>query len=134
MWLSLFTREKAYELRIGDWSSDLCSCDLVGVASAAGIGAQEDVLDRLAVVRVGQRIEARIGMEIVRAGLDQRDRRDELVLVVEVARIQRHRSVVAVVGQRAGELAALVGGESSEEGRVGKEGVGPWRSRGSRFR
>src|SRR6185312_13014599 len=68
-----------------------------------------DVLNRTAVVGAGRWIEPRIGGEVVARALDHRDRRDELVLVVQFARPQHERAVVPVVGQRGGQLAALVG-------------------------
>src|SRR3546814_10512721 len=33
-----FKQKTAYEMRISDWSSDVCSSDLVGVAEANGTG------------------------------------------------------------------------------------------------
>src|SRR3546814_17709500 len=43
--LFCFKQKTAYERRISDWSSDVCSSDLVDVA-----GAERDVLDALALV------------------------------------------------------------------------------------
>src|SRR3546814_3555121 len=38
--LFFFKQKTAYELRISDWSSDVCSSDLRGVAVAGGAGGQ----------------------------------------------------------------------------------------------
>src|SRR3546814_4797258 len=47
-----FKQKTAYELRISDWSSDVCSSDLGGVARPpgleAGAGGVQDHADRLA--------------------------------------------------------------------------------------
>ena len=77
------------------------------------------MLDRAAVVGVGERIEAGIFAEAVRAGLDQRDRGDELVLVVEVARVQDHRTLVEIVRQGRGQLTTLIGLEAGRAHAVG---------------
>ena len=66
------------------------------------------MLNGLAVVRRRERIEARIGAEIVGPALDQRNRRDELVLVVEVARIQDEIASVGLMLERRRQLAAFV--------------------------
>ena len=60
----------------------------VRVGAAVRIAVEPHVLDGLAVVGRRERIEPGIVAEIVGAALDHRDRRDELVLVVEIARIQ----------------------------------------------
>src|SRR3546814_18241696 len=39
MWLLFFFKQKtAYEMRISDWSSDVCSSDLLGIAAATPRG------------------------------------------------------------------------------------------------
>src|SRR3546814_10590738 len=35
-WIECFTQQTAYEMRISDWSSDVCSSDLVDVANVGG--------------------------------------------------------------------------------------------------
>ena len=67
------------------------------------------MLDGRAVIRRRQRVEARIHAERIGTVLDQRDRRDELVFVVEVAGIKHHRAVAQVMRQRRSQLPAFVG-------------------------
>src|SRR6185295_2577881 len=67
--------------------------------------------DRGAVVRGLERIEAGIGAELVGALLDQRNGRDELILVVQRARVEHECAAVEIAGQGGRELAALVGVE-----------------------
>src|SRR3546814_7518863 len=56
MWFFFFKQKTAYEMRISDWSSDVCSSDLLGVA----------VADR---VRTGWRYAGLGGSRPSRAGL-----------------------------------------------------------------
>src|SRR3546814_9977715 len=48
MWFFFFKQKTAYEMRISDWSSDVCSSDLSGggPATAAGAGARHGVRTR----------------------------------------------------------------------------------------
>src|SRR3546814_4058768 len=53
-----FKTKTAYEMRISDWSSDVCSSDLVHAVVVAGDGAGADVDARadLRVAQVGQEV------------------------------------------------------------------------------
>src|SRR3546814_7407963 len=95
-----FKQKTAYEMRISDWSSDVCSSDLPG----AGEG---DLVHR-ALHPVHRVVQARLGREG-----EQRDAVVAEVLVVD-------RDPVGIDGE------GLV--ERSEERRVGKECVSTCRS------
>src|SRR3546814_9307419 len=63
----LFKRKTAYEMRISDWSSDVCSSDLDEVLVAVVVGGQTGV-DRVADVAhaqlqavAGFRLQVRVG-------------------------------------------------------------------------
>src|SRR3546814_14314450 len=43
MFLFFFKQKTAYEMRISDWSSDVCSSDLADVASGAALDAQKRI-------------------------------------------------------------------------------------------
>src|SRR3546814_8752646 len=45
-----FKQKTAYEMRISDWSSDVCSSDLRGVVEGAVLHDHADRLDRLQVL------------------------------------------------------------------------------------
>src|SRR3546814_1700004 len=75
-WLSLsfFKQKTAYEMRISDWSSDVCSSDLVG--AALGLGAAGDALDQqvhrdLQLHRVVHRLADPAQQRVERVGLGQ---------------------------------------------------------------
>src|SRR3546814_8754942 len=96
-----FKQKTAYEMRIGDWSSDVCSSDLGGVLAAV----EDDVLDVL----------AQLGVELVvdrhRAGVDDSHVHAGLDGVVQEHRVDRlaHDLVAAErerdVGDAAGDVA-----------------------------
>src|SRR5882724_9947932 len=86
-------------------------CQVRIPTGSAGIGGQINVLYGLAVIRATQWIETRVGAEMITALLDQRDRRNELILIAQYARKCRHRAVIHVVRQGRGELAAIIGRE-----------------------
>src|SRR3546814_9344575 len=110
-----FNQKTAYEMRISDWSSDVCASDLGGdggLQVAAGFGERTQ--------RERQRSHI----------LGHRD------LLGDVGRrLERHRAEganrrLAVFVQ---SVVALVGRERSEERRVGKEGLRSWKHRGSPY-
>src|SRR5262249_8158202 len=72
------------------------------------IAVEPDVLNGLAVVGRRERIEAWEGAETVRPVLDQGNRRDELVLVVEIASVHGELTAVERALQRRRQLAAFV--------------------------
>src|SRR3546814_14226693 len=112
-----FKHKTAYEMRISDWSSDVCSSDLVGVeAHHLRIGGSEQRL-AVRVARRGERVDL-VG-DRAEFGGDHR-------AVVGVQRSTRSRQgQLARARQQRGR---------SEERRVGKEGVQTCRSRGSQDR
>src|SRR3546814_17180203 len=63
-----FVKQKtAYEMRISDWSSDVCSSDLVGPAEGLGVLGGFAVDAQLPTVGVGRREEdGRAGRELPR--------------------------------------------------------------------
>src|SRR3546814_8380846 len=48
-----FKQKTAYEMRISDWSSDVCSSDLIGWGLPAAIGAKLALPDRPVVALIG---------------------------------------------------------------------------------
>src|SRR3546814_4704265 len=112
-----FKQKTAYEMRISDWSSDVCSSDLAMVGRGAhDRQAQRDVD---AVVEV-QRLD-----------------RDQRLVVIHAQRrvigLARAGVEHAVGGQRTHDVHALRAQGRSEERRVGKEGVSKCRSRWSPY-
>src|SRR3546814_5535820 len=105
----VFKQKTAYEMRISDWSSDVCSSDLVGVDQHPP-GLVEGADQVLAVPRVDPGLAADRTVD-----LRQQRRRD----LHEVEAAERHRR------RDSGEIAR------SEERRVGKECVSTCRSRWS---
>src|SRR3546814_10870918 len=112
----LFKQKTAYEMRISDWSSDVCSSDL---AVDAG-GDETAVLRAPVVAQTGDRRE-HVGAVIGRAVVDH----DHLV-----RRPCRPRSERAQAPKGVLEL-AVDRNDRSEERRVGKECVSTCRSRWS---
>src|SRR3546814_2378034 len=107
-----FKQKTAYEMRISDWSSDVCSSDLIGQDTAGRadiIGVVED--DRGAF---GMRGDRRIG--ILRPQLQQFGLAERLV-----------------DDAHAGPQDEVAPGIRSEERRVGKECVSTCRSRWSPY-
>src|SRR3546814_10017150 len=67
----LFKQKTAYEMRISDWSSDVCSSDLFGDARVqAGVGARVGLVD--AGAEHGHGGAARGQRGLVRGGVDAR--------------------------------------------------------------
>src|SRR3546814_12199952 len=125
MWLFFFFKQKtAYEMRISDWSSDVCSSDLGGKLRGA-VGGDEAVLEQ---VVLGRRVELDRAAGAVVVGDHQALGRNE----ARGAAAQRYHGVhrrLRQVGQRGG--VALVAGGRSEERRVGNECGSTGRSRWS---
>src|SRR3546814_11360280 len=109
----VFKQKTAYEVRISDWSSDVCSSDLRN-----GVAAIEGVDPTL--------IEAADGLGMTRR---QRLRRVELPLAAPVWLAGVRTAAVWTIGTAT--LATTVGQPRSEERRVGKESVSQCRSRWS---
>src|SRR3546814_19485872 len=124
MFLFIFKQKTAYELRISDWSSDVCSSDL-----AQHVGKRQLAVDAVIfVLRVFEglfaqpRLAARLDIE--RAGIER-----------EAARYIDTAAPLAILRQAQRRAFALVEfvhrrvEKRSEERRVGKEGVSTCRSR-----
>src|SRR3546814_21129444 len=121
-----FKQKTAYEMRISDWSSDVCSSDLAREFDPAAdddrdafLAVGQDELERPADLAALRGVEARRERVEKDRG---RDRADETA-ALPIAR-RRFDGVAAQAG-RAGEIIR------SEERRVGKEGVRTCSTRGS---
>src|SRR3546814_17395703 len=118
MYLFFFKQKTAYEMRISDWSSDVCSSDLRVDAArfvAARIGHVDQIIGRDLVIEhraAGEPLEGDImlgiRLEAGRAGI-----------VIEAGIVER--------------VLEIRGAIRSEERRVGKECVGTCRSRWSPY-
>src|SRR3546814_1639790 len=103
-----FKQKTAYEMRISDWSSDVCSSDLPELLALALLDVEggHQVLDVRLAHALGH---------------------------VEVARLlvgrQEEAVLAAVLPNLAEEVGAALDGERSEERRVGKECGSTYRSR-----
>src|SRR3546814_3032880 len=111
-----FKQKTAYELRISDWSSDVCSSDLhQGLAPRPA---------RVALVVDGEPAEDREREDDQR----DRDRIDE-----EIAEPLRRDDVDIAIGEDEQERLSDADPDRSEERRVGKECVRTCRSLGCRY-
>src|SRR3546814_17199983 len=124
-----FKQKTAYEMRISDWSSDVCSSDLHAHPGRGVRAAGEHRMDRLDIARI-----------II---LEDRDERAACDLVGDAERadagdadpgggeLSQRLAIVRldIARHRQGELAVAVA-KRSEERRVGKEGVSTCRARG----
>src|SRR3546814_6726280 len=104
--LFFFKQKTAYELRISDWSSDVCSSDLSRTEECAG--GDPDC-------------ESHAGRQRQRIPPD-----------APCGRLPLSRQRIAIGGARRGCAQNCVD-ERSEERRVGKECVSTWRSRWSPY-
>src|SRR3546814_20969560 len=108
--LFFFKQKTAYEMRISDWSSDVCSSDIDGLRDA-GFACLRDRVAELALVGFG---------------LSRQCLRLEAAQVATQFDVRQARPQHAAAG-RAIQWAA--GADRSEERRVGKEGVSTCRFR-----
>src|SRR3546814_19788215 len=114
-----FKQKTAYEMRISDWSSDVCSSDLGGTAVRHPRDARIDALD--CVYQHGVRIDMRIGA-VKPVDVGQQHNR---VSPCRLSDTRRQPAIVAEADFRRGDAVIL----RSEERRLGKEGVrrfGSW--------
>src|SRR3546814_15886730 len=112
----------AYEMRISDWSSDVCSSDL---RIAVAINARLDIILDLRL---------QIGTEDIEGEFGNRLPRDAAVdaIFVDAAKV----AIQVAIGHRIigrGQAIVVLGEPRSEERRVGKECVRTCRSRGSPY-
>src|SRR3546814_18969893 len=122
-----FKQKTAYEMRISDWSSDVCSSDLV-----ASFGNDEfEKPYGIWVNRTGNGYE----VYVTDAYMAGEDAQGEDILP-PLAQLDRrvHRFAVSPSGDGlAVRSLGAFGGTSTEERRVGKEVVSTLRSRGSPY-
>src|SRR3546814_15212151 len=120
-----FKQKTAYEMRISDWSSDVCSSDL------AEIRPPEDAIGAVYPDRVVEKFLIRD------AAAPQHFEKEGRIFVVDVA-VRGERQVLGAeaerrrsFGHRKAEMIEhdIDSGIRSEERRVGKECVSPCRSR-----
>src|SRR3546814_11051048 len=134
-----FKQKTAYEMRISDWSSDVCSSDLRlsgGVGGPVGLIAHMIGLEEAEKVRCGRQIgplEHRAVRHKGAAGMRFFPFGDE---VAAIGALAGHGGIFGIVGRRRQEIRAPaakdeVEARRSEERRVGKEGVSTCRSRWS---
>src|SRR3546814_9719242 len=107
-----FKQKTAYEMRISDWSSDVCSSDLVRRGQARVLAGAEAQLARILFLALG-RVVADVGVQALIARP-----------AAELAEFHEFR-------MRGGDVIGLA--ERSEERRVGKECVSKCRSRWSPY-
>src|SRR3546814_8530405 len=99
MWLCFFERRTAYEMRISDWSSDVCSSVLVAVAL-------REPAQRLAAVSDTPRLDAELlmayapGVERQALLLDPARHHVPANFDALVARRLRHEPVAYILGYR----------------------------------
>src|SRR3546814_17222459 len=121
MAIFFFKQKTAYEMRISDWSSDVCSSDLVGAAAGAPAQPDDDVRELELVAQTP--IVARDGTYEARVRFDG-------VPADGQVRITLHDRV-----RSRSEIAQSMDGDGlrSEARRVGQECVSTGRSRWSPF-
>src|SRR3546814_16942470 len=113
-------------MRISDWSSDVCSSDLITVSSVPGSGSAllQSARGAHCLLALAGRdavlLEPVVGIGVVVVGRD---------LAVAVAQVQRARFGQAAVGIQAQGVQPPRCCVRSEESRGGKEWVGPCRIR-----
>src|SRR3546814_12892604 len=107
-----FKQKTAYEMRISDWSSDVCSSDLV-VAQVveARVLAEELELDRpgravslLADDDLGQPLVLRVFLVVVLVAVDEDDHVRILLDGAGFAQVRHYRTLVGAGFQRAVEI------------------------------
>src|SRR3546814_19677038 len=120
-----FKQKTAYELRISDWSSDVCSSDLHGGPESRGwSGYLQELLRQLALAAgINVRDSAILG--IVEAG----------DVEVEPSDLHAHRDLMIVVPRVPKRRLACLAPQlaRSEARRVGKECVSTCRPRGAPY-
>src|SRR3546814_1354112 len=90
----VFKQKTAYEMRISDWSSDVCSSDLLGGA----LGREID--DVAVVVLDGQAPVVLVELDLL-VEIGHRDVMDQLIVgALEEGRVDRHHRLGALAGDR----------------------------------
>src|SRR3546814_14458391 len=124
MFVFFFKQKTAYEMRISDWSSDVCSSDLMLASYEAGLKQG----DRLAAIRAGHAfhtifIEASGNSELLRVTLDRRSLIARFILLrgnssLSRSGLRKHEAILQAL--REGDTQLVL--DSSEERRGGNEG------------
>src|SRR3546814_12702460 len=124
-----FKQKTAYEMRISDWSSDVCSSDLAVLAEPHA-GAEQTVDDDMIVGEHG----ARVAHQPAQIGID-RHLLGRIAGAPFVGKPRaRDQAELRATGAVIADSGAGRGGKRSEERRVGKVWVSTCRSRGSPYR
>src|SRR3546814_20532713 len=124
-----FKQKTAYEMRISDWSSDVCSSDLRVVVTAnvrdRDLGSFVEELRE----QVAREVELPPGYWVDYGGTFEQliSASNRLMVVVPVVLIMIFGLLFMAFGS-ARDAAIVFSGVSSEERRVGKECVGPIRA------
>src|SRR3546814_16173741 len=113
----LFKQKSAYEMRISDWSSDVCSSDLGCIA----VGHARDAADRRGADRA---VAEAAGPAMDRSRVDSRQQRGELARQGSDLAVK-----LRVAFARVRDFLILAAASRSEERRVGTECVSTCRSR-----
>src|SRR3546814_8161184 len=56
LWFFFVKQKTAYEMRISDWSSDVCSSDLTSLDTSGNLGASQPPLAAIPAHRFGERL------------------------------------------------------------------------------
>src|SRR3546814_16702938 len=127
--LFFFKQKTAYEMRISDWSSDVCSSDLLIVAAAVPLTLG---VTFIAMLLTGRNIDLiSLGALILSLGLLV----DDAIIAIEIMVVRMQQGVDRVAAAAAAwstTAAPMLSGRSAER-RVGKEGVSPFSSRVSPY-
>src|SRR3546814_12177177 len=124
LYLFFFKQKTAYEMRISDWSSDVCSSDLRRPFEVALESARARVAQTSARVELARQQLSRARQLLDRQNIPA-ETYDERVQELRVAGADLE---IAQADVRSAELNLTY--TRSEERRVGKEGVSQCRSRG----
>src|SRR3546814_15127834 len=125
MWCFVFfcKQKTAYEMRMSDWSSDVCSSDLVGLVRGAHLGPQ----------RLGARPVERTRSHQIFLERSQSRERALWPASPRARRMYARHTIESISLQSTSSSLRLPSIGRSEERRVGKEGVSTCRSRWSPY-
>src|SRR3546814_5296968 len=122
-----FKQKTAYEMRISDWSSDVCSSDLLGL-EVAQAALDVDVAELVALALLDDIGDDEVLLVAGQLG----NRRDDAEIGIAVLQIEETQ-LLLVIGKAVGVVGRVRRQERSEERRVGKECVSACRSRGAPY-
>src|SRR3546814_14892490 len=120
-----FKQKTAYELRISDWSSDVCSSDLGETA----IEEADDGAERIMIIAVHREVA---GVAVPAFPHRRRALRHHIApaWIAGLKQQTGHFVQLAGVGEAVEQIGGTEEARRSEERRVGKECVGKCRTRG----